>query len=182
MLSTDTLFGNVGDILLADVAHDGALAAGASYNANWTGQLPDNVSDFFYVLVKTDHGAGQAAVYEFDDVGSNVGQATDQVDLASAAFGDLVAAWNTAPDQAQVGQTINFSWTVTNTTDAWGTTPVSSWHDRIILSRDNIYGNGDDQTLIDHQRNGVLDLGASYTTSAAVLLPSNFNGDGFLLM
>jgi hypothetical protein len=57
------------------------------------------------------------------------------------------------------------------TVDATG-----NWIDRLVLSVDGLFGNADDRTSIELSHSGPLAAGANYTASAAVTLPTQFEG------
>ncbi len=182
VLSLDGAFGTADDILLANVTHTGSLDAGAGYDGHWSGSLPTGISGSFHVMVMTDFGSGFGAVYEYTDAASNIAQAAATVDVAAAPFGDLVAVIDSAPAGAQIAQAITLTWTVTNTTDAWSATPATGWYDRIVLSRDSLYGNADDRFLANLWHAGALGVGASYSATTSVNLPADFSGQGYLMV
>ncbi len=183
VLSTDTTFGNSDDVQLSDVAHSGALAAAQGYGGSWTGHIPTGTSGAFFVLVKADHGTGFGAVFENNDVASNVARTAATFDVAATPYSDLLAAITVSPSVGQIGRTIDLAWQVTNNAaTAAATTGAGPWYDRVVLSRDNIIGNVDDVNLGDFAHTGAVALGASYTAAKTVTLPSNFVGDGYLFV
>jgi len=97
-------------------------------------------------------------------------------------FADLVVESIGAPPSASVGEAINVSWTVRNTTNASSATPVGTWQDRIVLSTDAVAGNPDDRTLATIAHNGALNIDESYMTNATVTLPNNISGNAFVFV
>jgi hypothetical protein len=69
---------------------------------------------------------------------------------------------------------VTVSWTVTNSGTGAGTT--SAWTDSIIVSRNSVLGDGDDQVLANVTHSGGLAKDASYTKSQDLILPPEFNG------
>lgn len=74
---------------------------------------------------------------------------------------DLAVASITVPSSASVGGIAQVSWTAGN----YGTASVGAvtWYDRIVLSQDNIYGDGDDIQLWQNPRSGPLNVGDTYS-------------------
>ena len=89
----------------------------------------------------------------------------------------------TAPTIAGSNQTITVSWTVQNQGDI---DTYTGWHDRVVYSVDNIWGNGDDINLGElytpYYTNLPLAVDGSYTLSQSVTLPDSVIGDGYLLV
>jgi len=81
---------------------------------------------------------------------------------------DLVISQVTGPATANSGDVIPVSWQVTN---SGGGRANGSWTDRVVLSLDGTLGNADDVVIATVNRNGPLDIGATYTASADVALP-----------
>ncbi len=101
---------------------------------------------------------------------------------AGEQFADLNVETIGAPGTASIGEFIRVNWTVRNTTNASAPTPVASWQDRIVLSTDASAGNGDDRTLGTIQHDGVIAVGAAYSTNATVALPANLGGNLYLFV
>ncbi|MEM9586008.1 MAG: CARDB domain-containing protein, partial [Planctomycetota bacterium] len=182
VLSQDEIFGNADDVLLADVPHSGELASTANYQGSWLGNLPEGLSNNYFVLVSTDFGAGFGAVYESERTANNTSSG-GPLQVANQPYADLTVAWDVTPSAGVLGQTIDVAWTVTNNADnANGAADDPSWYDRIILSRDATVGNGDDRVLADVRHTGPLAIGSTYTDAATVTLPNDFSGDGFLFV
>ncbi len=78
------------------------------------------------------------------------------------------------------GQQITFGWAVTNAGQA--VTNVASWSDRVVLSSDSIYGNGDDIQLGVFQHTGALSTGQGYTGTETVTLPDGISGNYYLII
>ena len=168
-LSRDGVIG-AGDIKLGSVSAIGALAAGATRDAHLTVTLPIDVQGAYKLIVRTDDG---------DVVAETTGETnnTTAIDLAVglAPYADLVVSNVTAPartisDPAHV----TVGWRVTNSGTGAGIT--SSWADSVIVSSDDVFGNGDDIVLGELVHSGALALGASYNASLDLILPPGFYG------
>ncbi len=110
-------------------------------------------------------------------------QSAGSLDIAAAPFADLTAAITVSPSLGQIGQTIDLAWVVTNdATHGLAATGNGPWYDRVVLSRDNVFGNADDINLGEFVRNGAVNLGASYTVAKTVPIPSTFFGDATLFV
>ena len=179
VFSRNTILGDGDDVLVANVPRTGALEAGEGYAGSWTGNLPAGLSGDYHMIVVTDVSDD---VYEYMDAESNVSLGTGTVAVAPAVFADLAVTAFTAPAAASVGEQIPVSWTVENTTDAWAATPVSQWHDRVVLSQDAVYGNGDDRTIGEFLHSGALGIGETYDGSGTVTVPTNVSGPYYLFL
>ena len=177
VLSRNTVFGDGDDVFVADVPHSGALAAAQGYAGSWSGNLPAGLSGHYYMLVHTDHDDD---VYEYSDTYSNVAVTGATVHIAPQVFADLEPVV-TAPSAAPAGQPTTVEWTVTNTTDAWGPTPVDYWHDRIYYSPDDTYDGGD-VYLGELRHDGALAVGESYNASKQVTIPAGASGTYYLFV
>ncbi len=85
----------------------------------------------------------------------------------------------TAPDSAKNGDVVTVQWTVNNIGSAGAANP---WTDRIILSRDDFYGNGDDIQLGTLVHSEDVVSGENYSASLDVAIPFGISGDYFLLI
>src|SRR3546814_21007554 len=69
---------------------------------------------------------------------------------------------------------VSVVWAVTNVGTGAGFT--AGWTDRVIVSRDAVFGNGDDVVLGEFVHSGALAVGESYDASDELLLPPGFYG------
>src|SRR5262249_11848740 len=137
----------------------------------------------YFVLIKADHGTGFGAVYENNDTAPNVASSTPAFPIAAQPYADLVSAITVSPASGQIGQIIDLAWQVTNNAvNAVAATGTGPWSDRVVLSRDNVYGNSDDVNLGEFTHTGAVAIGASYSAAKTVAIPSNFQGDGYLFV
>jgi parallel beta-helix repeat protein len=81
---------------------------------------------------------------------------------------DLAVASVLAPQNAQFGQSIEVTWTVSNV----GNQPATSrWSDRLWLSRDTVRSAGDISLMTQAVEAAPLAVGTEYTRTATVTLP-----------
>jgi hypothetical protein len=175
ILSTDPVFGNADDVTVAQFTHTGGLGANQAYTASQTLTLPLQEDGPFYITVRTDSGG---AVIEPDTLANNYAPA-QQITL-SAPSADLSVPAVVAPATANSGDRINVSWRVTNSGD--GTTSVSTWKDRIILSTGSVYNPVTDIVLGDVTHTGALAANANYVGQASVQLPNGVSGQFNILV
>ncbi len=169
VLSHDGVYGNADDVVLQTLTHNGPLAVGASYIAQFNAQIPFGISGNYTLFLITDSGNVLNQFTHTDDLASttiNVGSAIDPNDLKVTSV--------TSPAAAQSGNAINVSWTVAN--NGTSTTTNPAWTDRVILSLDSTQGNNDDITLGDFVHNGAIPSGGNYSTTQSVTLPVNIAG------
>ena len=180
-LSTDAVL-DAGDIVLGDRGHSGALAryeedangdpiGNYFYNNSATFTLPFAISGNYRVIVKTDAGA---QVFEgLPDPVSRFGENNNTGSSAAMAVtsrpADLVVTNFEAPTHGEAGRQIGLSWTVTNT--GVGSSISNLQLDRVYVSLDEIFGDGDDVLLGTVSHNGVVAAGGSYVRTESVTLP-----------
>ncbi|NCS30400.1 MAG: hypothetical protein GPJ18_18385 [Microcystis aeruginosa F13-15] len=89
----------------------------------------------------------------------------------------------TAPTTATASQSITLSWTGKN--DGSVTTGSSNWYDRVVFSKNDIYGDSDDIYLTEpyiYSYYGLpLEPNETYTVNTSVTLPRGAVGSGYLL-
>ncbi len=181
------------DQLIGTVEHGGILAAGDSYTQSLQATLPDGVVGDFHVLVFTDSnitgslppgGPGvdfefavdqtMARVGEFRDEGNNITAAPMSITLAAPP--DLRVTQVQIPQSALVGQTVNVSFTVTNSGS--GPTPAlqNQWKDQIYLSRDQFLDLASDRFIDEVGHTGIVNAGNSYVVNDTITLPRDLSG------
>jgi subtilase family serine protease len=160
------------DPILGSVASgsNSPLAAGANYSLTANVTIPNWPAGNFYLNFVTDAYAHQGETTESNN--------TFCVPITLLAP-DLVVTVAHGPDHANLGETINLDWTVTNQGSA---DALFSWYDTVSLSDDKVPG-GDDTTLValpapDHS---PLAAGASSTLSTSVTIPNTKTGNRYLL-
>ena len=86
---------------------------------------------------------------------------------------DLVISNVVAPAESTNGEQITITWTVENVGDA----AIDATQDRVVLSLDDIQGNGDDIDLGTFLRNMPLGPGESYEGSLVATVPFGIEGE-----
>ncbi|WP_342364198.1 CARDB domain-containing protein [Terrarubrum flagellatum] len=159
-LSTDGVL-DASDPRLGDVHVTQALAVGGGYTFTVSGKLPSFIEGDYHLIVAAD---ANDELFEFNNA-NNIATSALHIDNLPADLTTVVDA----PDAGVAGRPIRVNWTVTN--NGVGSTSSSSWTDRVILSTDDIAGNGDDFTLAEVDHTGQLAVGASYNASTTFSLP-----------
>jgi subtilase family serine protease len=180
VFSKNNIYGDSDDITVIsyEYIHSGyglPLEPNETYTVSRTVSLPSSAVGSGYLLFKTDAYNYQTESNENDNV---YAQAID------IAVPNLIIAEVTAPTTATAGQSITVSWTGKN--DGSVTTGSSYWYDQVVFSKNNIYGDSDDITVISyeyiHSGYGLpLEPNETYTVSRTVSLPSSAVGSGYLL-
>ena len=116
---------------------------------------------------------------EFQDEGNNATVASLPIILRTPP--DLRVSAVASPEHATVGQSLTFSYTVTNNGGA--TTPhQSSWSDSVYLSRDPYLDTNADRYLGTYDHSGGLAAGANYSISDSLRLPRDLIGPYYLFV
>lgn len=147
---------------VAEVAITGPLATDGSYTQSADIAIPLAYSGEYQLIVVTD------AQKVLDDASRTDNTQVAQLEVHTAPHADLVVSTITAPTTLiDDPATLDVSWTVSNQGD--GTSNVSDWVDRIVLSTDDNPAHG---TVIGEvQHSGALAQGQSYTGNFSALLP-----------
>ncbi len=139
------------------------------------GQIDITTTGTYYALMQGANGTG--GVLDQYDLNVQIVPTSSLVQLPNLEVTNISLPTG---NNIESGQSITFSWTVTNTGQA--ATNVANWSDRAVLSLDATYGNSDDIPLslsgnngiFPHQ--GVLQPGQSYTATETVTLPDGISG------
>jgi subtilase family serine protease len=139
--SVDNVWGNEDDVNLNDFypnwyGNNIPLASDASYTLSQNIYLPTSALGDGYLLVKTDIYGYQIETNETDNV---------KAVAIAVKRPHLVVTDITAPKIIGSGQSITVSWTVQNQGNI--NTYNNDWHDRVVYSVDNVWGNEDDINL-----------------------------------
>jgi RHS repeat-associated protein len=170
-LSPDEIFGNGNEIYIGQTYNNQTITAGASLDRSLTVTPSVTLGQSYFVFVQADNSGN---VYEGMDGGENdnVGGSAGSV-LHKLPGEDLVIDSVTAPADVVLGQSFNVAWTGSN---AGETSTAFNWYDRVILSRDDVYGNADDVYLNETWVSGAplpLDAGETYSRNLNVSIPLN---------
>jgi RHS repeat-associated protein len=169
IFSADSQIGNSDDISLGSFNRNELLNSNGFYSRSELVIIPIQAIGQYQVFVITDTSD---SVYEALNENNNVsaGQALTVTRLTP----DLQVTKVTTPIIANSGKAIRVAWTVTNLDT--GSTAVTKWTDKVILSTDNQIGNSDDILLGSFDRNELLNANDSYNRSELVTLPITTGG------
>ena len=180
-LSVDTVWDS-NDQLVKSFIHRGSLPANAAYTNEQEVVIPNGLSGQYYLLLTTDQ---QNLNYDADTTnnyglvrpsgGGNNDPVPIGIELTPPA--DLVVTKFTSPDEGFAGQPVIVKWTVKN--NGAGITSKGNWTERIYLSKDVNWDDGD-QVLGTFVRNGALPAGVQYEDSLEVFLPASAIGNHVL--
>ena len=173
-LSTDQAFDGT-DVLLGRVANPSFLLVGDSYRSTLTTALPRGIDGDFHFIVRTD-SSDQVFELDGEDDNQSLGGPTD-VELTPPP--DLQVTVVQGPSTAFSGQPVNVNWSVIN--NGTGPTVAGSWLDRVFVSTDNVL-DANDTLIATVGRNGALDVGEEYFSSATGTLPIGISGDFFFIV
>jgi len=150
-----------------------------TYTASSTVTLPSHVAGSGYLLFKTDADNYRNYQVESNENDNVYAHALD------IALPNLIITDVTAPTAAGAGQSITLSWTGKNDSSIAATSSYWYWHDQVVFSTNNIYGDSDDIYLTQEPiySSDGLPLGPkeTYTVSSTITLPSHVAGSGYLL-
>jgi hypothetical protein len=160
---------------LGEWLHDGGLAVGASYSQTANLTLPRVGDGNYHIVIQTD---AADAVFEGkpDSVAEN-NNLTVSASTVDMRHPDLKVPQVTVPAGLIQGFPVRLpiSWTVTN--DGARGSLAATWSDQIVLSRNAVLGDGDDQVVGSFTRFGSLQAGESYTRGETLTLPIGVSGD-----
>ncbi|MCE5334113.1 MAG: tandem-95 repeat protein [Desulfobacteraceae bacterium] len=125
----------------------------------------------YYAVVRATSGSGSRGQYLLDAAIWSTGE---------LEYADLGLTGVVNPGTASSGETAHLSWTVQNFGS--GSTTVSKWYDRVVLSTNDRYGDSDDIFVTSLQHEGVLAPGGAYTAETDVQLPLGISGDFWVLV
>ncbi|MDZ4804357.1 MAG: CARDB domain-containing protein [Candidatus Eisenbacteria bacterium] len=166
-LSTNATLEEGTDTQLANVAHTQFLGRDSSYTSSAQVTLPNGTQGTYYFLVHADRSL---SVQELDD-GDNTRATLSAATVTVPPWPDLLVTDVTAPSSAVAGTPINVTWQVTND---GGAPSHGSWVDRVILSTSPSVASG--TVLGAFLRPGTPGVGASYSLTGTLTLPSSLSG------
>jgi subtilase family serine protease len=175
--STDAQF-DAGDTELGARGFYSSLSGGGTYRNDEGFALPAGLADgTYYIILRLNADGDQPET----DGGNNVA-----VRAITIGRSDLVLSNVGAPASGAPGQVIPVSWTVTNRGTA---TTANAWYDVVYLSKDNIFGNADDEVIQSFYRPSALDPASTspgtsgYTVARDLTLPyqTQFFGTQYLI-
>jgi YD repeat-containing protein len=169
-LSTDNTLDS-GDALLAEFANQQVLASGQSYAATQSITLPHGIQGSYRLIVATD-AADQIPESSAED---NNTLATSSIAVTLAPYADLGVS-NVTAQTLLIGDPVDITvgWTVTNSGTGQG--EIGTWIDRVVLSSNDIAGDGDDIALGEFPHDGFIPVGTSYNESRVIHSPIGTQG------
>ncbi|HND55912.1 MAG TPA: CARDB domain-containing protein, partial [Pirellulaceae bacterium] len=151
--------------LLAERAHSDGLAAGARYSETATVDVPVDADGDYQIVVITD-SAGQ-----IDDRQRNDNRRAAALHADLSPYADLVVDGLAAPERIVADPAgFDVTWTVSNRGTGAGRS--AAWSDRVVLSSDEVFGNGDDRVVGEYRHEGALAGGESYLRCEHIVLPA----------
>ncbi|WP_198648553.1 CARDB domain-containing protein, partial [Cyanothece sp. BG0011] len=154
------------------------LDANATYTSSRNISLPSTETGDRYLLFVTD------SIYTYSSSLNNRQGETDETNNVRAvpiniSASDLTITATDAPETAVLGDTVELTWTVSNQ----GTgTATRDWYDRVYLSSNQTLDGSDVQVTAEYIATQTpLEVGANYTISKNVVLPSFATGDQYLI-
>jgi hypothetical protein len=167
-LSADTLV-DAGDYRLATLTHGGALAPGATYNAQATGTIPNGMSGTYYAIVREEVTDANAV--------NNLRASAPPVAIQLTPAPDLAFTVFTCDAEGTAGQPLTARWTVAN--QGPGVTVPAHWGTALYLSTDAVL-EGSDLLLGTAARTSALAPGQAASESLSVTLPGWASGPFYL--
>src|SRR5262249_30483776 len=143
-----------GDVLLGTFVHQGALTAGAAYEASVNVTLPVGVSGPFYFLVETNR---DEQVFENGATANNVAGTATAKNENLTPPPDLAVKPSAAPATASAGRALIFSYTVAD--EGAGATPNFTWDEDFYLSPTASYDKATAHSLGRYVHQGALAAG-----------------------
>ena len=156
------------DAVLATVVRNGPLEANATYDAFADVTLPLGTSGNYFIVVVSNY-TGSLSERSTSNNSGNFASAVALSPYADLAVSNVTAPPQTIDDPAR----INVSWTVTNQGTGVGRT--TQWTDCVVLSGNDVYGDGDDLIIGSFVHNGALAATGSYTRTESILLPNGLS-------
>ncbi len=175
LMSTDGSL-DASAVILGTIAHTGSLAAGASYTASATVDLPIGVGGSATFYVVTDY---LDQVYEGSVHANDVGSTATPTTVNITPPPDLQASVTSVPTLALADHTLNLTYQVTNVGAT--ATPNTNWTDSVYLSTNNVLNSA--ATLVSSSTHwGALAVGQSYDVSTGIALPVGLSGTYYLIV
>jgi len=175
VLSRDAQFGNADDVVLANVYDEQVLAIDEQRQQHSRITLPQLNAGRYYLAIRTNV---DGAVLEPDTQANNL-SVVHAIDI-SQAYTDLVVSNIQLPEQAQSGETIAVTWTVTNVGNQ--STDLALWSDRVVLSNDAVLSSDDIILAGNVTHLGQLAPNQYYTGRATLTLPRDVSGNFYVIV
>ena len=172
-LSTDNVL-STSDRLIQSVRHTGGLEANGEYEATVTVTIPYGTPATAYLIGVVDMDNANP-----DETPSN-NVLAKLLTINSTPTPDLAISEVVVLEDIVAGQPARVAYKVTNESDI--AIEDESWNDRLFVSYNNTFENGDVQLLNKPRRNMTLNQGESYRDTLEFTVPMAYNGSLYLLM
>lgn len=168
------------------IEHSGVLDVDERQPTKVDIQLPVGLSGDYWILVESDE---DNRVFEYIFESNNIRQSNSQISIDLTPYADLAASDVSAPDETLAGEPITITWSVSN--EGEGTTgdgtpdgTIDQWTDRIVFSRNAVYGDGDDRIVAEVPHDGAIAPGGAYATPGTWTgeLPGVFSGEYYVFV
>ncbi|MDP3589651.1 MAG: CARDB domain-containing protein, partial [Methylobacter sp.] len=154
---------------VAEIARNGQLATAETYTATADFTIPLELHGEYELVVVAD------AKTTFDDRLQGNNRLSSVLNIDLAAYADLTVTEILAPTRViDDPAPVDITWTVANQGTGVGKTSV--WTDRVVFSKDDTFGNGDDVVIGEYFHDGALAAGESYSRSERILLAPGTTG------
>jgi subtilase family serine protease len=167
-----------------DPNNTNGLAAGGEYTMSATVTLPLNDSfsaGTYYIRVYADDYGGSSHYQPENNENNNVLYSAG-ITTVVPPLPDLTVSDVTAPAVMEANKSYTVSWTVHNQGGAYADGQYGYWYDRVVLSTDQTFGNGDDVYLAEIYSYDDIAAGGQQTRSASVNIGSNRVGNWYVLV
>lgn len=154
------------------------LPTGGRLERSWSVKLPDGLKgtgDFMVSVTVDSNVLGQGAIFEVNAAGNAELNNTQSVQLVAQPqqYADLRVKSIQAPTLINAGQTFDLSWVIEN---IGSKAAEGSWIDRVILTKDAVFGNADDVVLSNVLQTSVLDINGVYTKTITLTAATRLEG------
>lgn len=160
------------------------LAAGGEYTMSATVTLPlnDNFSaGTYYLRVYADDYGGSSHYQPENNENNNVLYSAG-ITTVVPPLPDLTVSDVTVPAVMEANKSYTVSWTVHNQGGANADGQYGYWHDRVVLSTNQTFGDSDDVYLTEIYSYDDIAAGGQQTRSATVNIGSNRVGNWYVLV
>ena len=169
-LSPDGTFDSNSDTWVADVPHNGSLAAGESYTVNQNLSTPYCAIGSYFVVVVAD---SSHQVNEGGAIANNALATSAAMRILPNGAARLAASGVSSGSSATAGAPLEFGWTVSNAGQATANAP---WVDGIFLSSSPVYVPGEAYLVDLYTNNLSLAGGANYGHAGFYTVPACLGG------
>ena len=162
----------------------GVLDPGQECTAQADVRIPIGLSGAYHVFVQTDD---DNRMFEYVFENNNITESTLPVAVTLTPYADLETSGITVPSEIQGSDPITITWTVVNrgtgtTGDGTPGGTVAQWTDRVVFSRNAVFGDADDRLVADIPHSGTLQSGESYIGTWTGEVPGSLSGEYYVFV